>query len=58
MPLETLLHVHGAAAKHINLVLWDWSDAPPDMVKVHDPFGRLPRNRKSWDKGDRRRLLD
>jgi RES domain-containing protein len=38
----------GATAKHINLVLWDWSDAPPNMVKVHDPSARLPRNRKSW----------
>lgn len=39
----------GATAKHINLVLWDWSDAPPNMVKVHDPSARLPRDRKSWE---------
>lgn len=40
---------HGANKSHINLVLWDWSDEPPRMVKVHDPTDRLPRNRKSWD---------
>lgn len=39
----------GATAKHINLVLWRWSDAPPTMVKVHDPSARLPRDRKSWE---------
>lgn len=39
----------GATAKHVNLVLWSWGDAPPNMVKVHDPAGRLPRDRKSWD---------
>jgi RES domain-containing protein len=39
----------GAAAKHVNLVLWNWSDAPPTMVRVHDPSGMLPRNSKSWD---------
>ncbi len=39
----------GATPRHINLVLWDWSDAPPKMVRVHDPTGRLPRDRKSWE---------
>jgi RES domain-containing protein len=39
----------GATEKHVNLVLWDWSDAPPKMVKVHDPSARLPRDRKSWE---------
>jgi hypothetical protein len=24
-----------------NLVLWDWGDAPPRMVRLHDPAGRL-----------------
>ena len=39
----------GATPKHINLVLWTWSDTPPTMVQVHDPAGRLPRDRKSWE---------
>lgn len=39
----------GATAEHVNLVLWSWSDALPTMVKVHDPSGRLPRDRKSWE---------
>lgn len=39
----------GAAAQHVNLILWNWSDAPPIMVRVHDPSGRLPRDRKSWE---------
>ena len=39
----------GATAKHVNLVLWDWSDRPPKMVRVHDPSSRLPRDRSSWE---------
>lgn len=38
----------GAEERHVNLVLWDWSDAVPKMVRVHDPEGRLPKNRTSW----------
>ena len=39
----------GARAQHVNLVLWNWSDAPPTMVRVHDPSRKLPRDRKSWE---------
>ena len=39
----------GARAEDVNLVLWRWGDAPPTMVRVHDPDARLPRNRASWD---------
>jgi RES domain-containing protein len=31
-----------------NLVLWDWGDTGPRMVRVHDPDQRLPRNAASW----------
>lgn len=39
----------GATHRDVNLVLWDWSDRPPHQVKVFDPGGRLPRNKRSWD---------
>ena len=39
----------GADARQVNLVVWNWSDRPPLMVKVHDPTGRLPKDRKSWE---------
>jgi RES domain-containing protein len=32
-----------------NLVLWRWSDRRPHRVRVYDPRGRLPRNRRSWE---------
>lgn len=31
----------GARPEMANLVLWDWGDAPPRMVRLHDPAGRL-----------------
>jgi RES domain-containing protein len=39
----------GARPADLNLVLWDWGDAPPKLVRVHDPAKRLPKNRKSWE---------
>lgn len=39
----------GASAAHVNLVLWDWGDAPPKMVRVYDPDDKLPRDRRSWE---------
>ena len=39
----------GAAPEDQVLVLWDWSGAPPRLVRVCDPSGRLPRNQLSWD---------
>ncbi|MGL5137000.1 MAG: RES domain-containing protein, partial [Beijerinckiaceae bacterium] len=31
-------------ARHHNLVLWRWTDTPPNLVRVYDPDARLPRN--------------
>jgi RES domain-containing protein len=39
----------GATSKDQVLVLWDWSGAPPHLVRVFDPSGRLPKNQLSWD---------
>lgn len=39
----------GARADHRNLVLWRWGPDRPHRVTVHDPGGRLPKNRLSWD---------
>jgi RES domain-containing protein len=30
------------------LVLWDWGDALPHKVEVHDPNRRLPSDQSSW----------
>jgi RES domain-containing protein len=38
----------GAPAADHNLVLWRWSDRPPDRVQVFDPSGRLPKEQLSW----------
>lgn len=38
----------GASETMSNLVLWDWSGAPPHKVAVFDPDHRLPRNAASW----------
>lgn len=38
----------GCTAKNQNLVLWDWSDAEPNAVRVIDDFGRLPKTPDSW----------
>jgi len=40
---------HRAGPSISNLVLWDWSTAPPRKVEVIDPTGRLPKNQKSWE---------
>lgn len=39
----------GARPDMANLVLWRWGPEPPHKVVVHDPSGRLPRNRSSWE---------
>jgi RES domain-containing protein len=39
----------GARADMANLVLWRWGANPPHKLEVHDPSGRLPKNRLSWD---------
>ena len=31
-----------------NLVLWTWGSDLPHKVEIHDPHGRLPKDRKSW----------
>jgi RES domain-containing protein len=39
----------GARTDMANLVLWRWGAEPPHKVVAHDPRGRLPKNRLSWD---------
>jgi RES domain-containing protein len=39
----------GAEARHVNLILFKWSNDPPTMVRVFDPSDRLPKDRKSWN---------
>ena len=38
----------GATVEDHNLVLWRWSDQPPQQVRVFDPSGRLPKDQLSW----------
>lgn len=38
----------GAGADNLNLVLWRWGPDLPHSVRVHDPGGRLPKDRSSW----------
>jgi len=38
----------GARVDMTNLVLWRWGSKPPHKVAVHDPSGRLPKNKLSW----------
>lgn len=38
----------GARPSDLNLVLWSWSDRRPNLVQVHDPESRLPRDGSSW----------
>lgn len=38
----------GCTATNQNLVLWNWSDTEPHMVRVIDDFGRLPKTPESW----------
>lgn len=35
---------NGATSEMKNIVFWQWSDSPPDMVKVIDDFERLPKS--------------
>jgi RES domain-containing protein len=38
----------GCTSTNQNLVLWNWSDAEPHVVRVIDDFGRLPKSPESW----------
>ena len=38
----------GAARPDVNVVFRRWSDRPPHRVALVDPFGRLPRDDRSW----------
>jgi len=38
----------GCTTKNQNLVLWQWSDAAPNAVRVIDDFSRLPKTTESW----------
>jgi RES domain-containing protein len=39
---------NGAMPEMSNLVLWQWGDALPHLVRVYDPGGRLPKDQSSW----------
>jgi RES domain-containing protein len=39
----------GATTAHVNLILWRWGPDLPNCVTVHDPTGRLPKDRLSWE---------
>jgi RES domain-containing protein len=38
----------GCTEENRNLILWDWSDAPPHRITVIDDLGRLPKSIESW----------
>lgn len=38
----------GATEADTNIVLWKWGEKLPHKVAVHDPSGRLPKDRLSW----------
>jgi len=38
----------GASQRHVNLVLFNWGEHLPTLVRVFDPTGRLPKDRSSW----------
>ncbi len=39
---------HGATARDINVVFWDWSETPPHKIRLVDEEGRLPKDDSSW----------
>jgi RES domain-containing protein len=43
----------GCTEDNLNLVLWDWSDAPPHRIAVIDDLGRLPKSVESWKTDDK-----
>ncbi|WP_347985759.1 RES domain-containing protein [Methylomonas sp. AM2-LC] len=38
----------GCTANNQNLVLWKWTEAESNTVRIIDDFGRLPKTRGSW----------
>jgi RES domain-containing protein len=42
---------NGATPEMTNLVLWNWGDALPHLVRVYDPKERLPKDQSSWGAG-------
>jgi len=38
----------GARPDLANLILWRWGAELPHKVEVHDPGGRLPKDKSSW----------
>jgi len=40
----------GCSEQNQNLVLWEWSDTTPNLVRVIDDFERLPKSIESWDR--------
>jgi RES domain-containing protein len=39
----------GCTEQNHNLVLWQWSNTPPNSVRVIDDFNRLPKSKDSWN---------
>jgi len=40
----------GCSEQNQNLVLWEWSDTTPNLVRVIDDFERLPKSIESWNR--------
>ena len=38
----------GCTERNHNLVLWKWSDTLPNIIRVIDNLGRLPKSKDSW----------
>jgi len=40
----------GCSEQNQNLILWEWSDAKPNLIHVIDDFERLPKSIESWNR--------
>lgn len=38
----------GCTEQNNNLILWNWSDSPPNAIRVIDNLKRLPKTNASW----------
>jgi RES domain-containing protein len=38
----------GCTERNHNLILWEWSDASPNTIRVIDDLERLPKSKDSW----------
>ena len=38
----------GCSEQNQNLILWEWSNTTPNLIRVIDDFERLPKSTESW----------